>query len=44
MPAMSTNDTVAGTVRCEEKISASLSNLVSGNGTTPTFGSMVANG
>ncbi len=44
MPAMSTNDTVAGTVRAEEKISASLSSRGSGIGTTPMFGSMVANG
>ncbi|SLH90645.1 Uncharacterised protein [Mycobacteroides abscessus subsp. abscessus] len=44
MPAMSTNDTVAGTMRSEPKISASFSSLGSGSGTTPTLGSMVANG
>ena len=38
------NETVAGTVRAEPKISASLSSRGSGSGTTPTFGSMVANG
>ncbi len=44
MPAMSTNDTVAGTTRAEENMSASTGSRGSGNGTTPTFGSMVANG
>ena len=44
MPAMSTNVTGAGTVFSEPKISASLSSRGSGNGTTPSLGSMVANG
>ena len=44
MPAMSTNDTVAGSCRSEPKISASFARRGSGSGTTPTFGSMVANG
>ncbi len=44
MPAMSTNVTGAGTVFSEEKISASLSSRGSGSATTPSFGSMVANG
>ncbi len=44
MPAMSTNDTTAGTSRSEPKISASLVRRASGSGTTPTFGSIVANG
>ena len=44
MPAMSTNDTVAGRMRSELKISASRSRRASGSGTTPTFGSIVANG
>ena len=44
MPAMSTNDTVAGMIFCEPKSSASVSSLGSGTPTTPTFGSMVANG
>ena len=44
MPAMSTNDTVAGTIRAEEKSLASASSRGSGSGTTPTLGSMVANG
>ena len=44
MPAMSTKDTVAGTIFCESNSSASLSSRSSGRFTTPTFGSMVANG
>ena len=44
MPAMSTKDTTAGTIRCESKILASTSSRGSGSGTTPTLGSMVANG
>ena len=41
---MSTNDTGAGMIFCESKISASLSSRGSGSPTTPTFGSIVANG
>ncbi len=41
---MSTNDTVAGRIRSLPKISASLFSRASGRFTTPTFGSMVANG
>lgn len=41
---MSTNDTGAGSTFCDEKISASLSSRASGSPTTPTFGSIVANG
>jgi hypothetical protein len=44
MPAMSTNDTVAGMIFCEPKISASFASRESGTPTTPTFGSMVAKG
>ena len=44
IPAMSTKDTVAGMMRWEPKISASFSRRGSGSGTTPTLGSMVANG
>ena len=44
MPAMSTNDTVAGTIRSEPNTSASVSSRGSGSGTTPTLGSIVANG
>ncbi len=44
MPAMSTKDTVAGTIRSDPKTSASFSSRGSGSGTTPTFGSIVANG
>ena len=44
MPAMSTNDTTAGTVRTDENTLASASSRGSGSGTTPTLGSMVANG
>lgn len=44
MPAMSTNVTGAGTVLSDENISASLSSRGSGSATTPSFGSMVANG
>ncbi len=44
MPAMSTNDTTAGTTLADEWIFASSSSLGSGSGTTPTLGSIVANG
>ena len=44
MPAMSTNDTVAGRIRWLSKISASLASRSSGSETTPTLGSIVANG
>ena len=44
MPAMSTKSTVAGRIFCEPKISASLASRASGTPTTPTFGSIVANG
>ena len=44
IPAMSTNDTVAGTVFTEWNSVANSSSRPSGMGTTPTFGSMVANG
>ena len=41
---MSTNVTGAGTMRSEANISASVANRASGSGTTPSFGSIVANG
>jgi hypothetical protein len=41
---MSTNDTGAGITFCESCISASLPSRGSGKPTTPTFGSIVANG
>ncbi len=41
---MSTNDTTAGTTRSLEKTSARRPSRGSGSGTTPTFGSIVANG
>ena len=44
MPAMSTNETGAGKIFSEPKISASLVRRGSGRFTTPTFGSIVANG
>ena len=44
MPAMSTNSTVAGTTRAESRSAASFGSRGSGTATTPTFGSMVANG
>ena len=44
MPAMSTNDTVAGRIFCDPKMPASASRRSSGRLTTPTLGSMVANG
>jgi hypothetical protein len=44
MPAISTNDTVAGTTLSEENISASRSSRESRSGTTPTLGSIVAKG
>ena len=43
-PAMSTNVTGAGTIRAESNISASFASRGSGSGTTPSFGSIVANG
>ncbi len=44
IPAMSTNDTAAGRMRSLPKISASFASRGSGRFTTPTFGSIVANG
>ncbi len=44
MPAMSTNDTVAGTTRALSNSSASRPSLGSGSATTPMLGSIVANG
>ena len=44
MPAMSTNSTVAGTTRADSNSSASFGSRGSGTATTPTFGSIVANG
>ena len=44
MPAMSTNVTMAGTISLLSKSSASRSSRSSGTATTPTLGSMVANG
>ena len=44
MPAMSTNETLAGRIRSEPKISARVFKRGSGRFTTPTFGSIVANG
>ncbi len=44
MPAMSTNDTVAGRMRSEPKMPASVSSRGSGRFTTPMFGSIVAKG
>ena len=44
MPAMSTNSTVAGTIRSEANSSARRGSRSSGTPTTPTFGSIVANG
>ena len=44
MPAMSTNSTVAGRIRADPKISASFASRSSGTPTTPTLGSIVANG
>ncbi len=41
---MSTKLTAAGRIFCEPKISASLVSRASGTPTTPTFGSIVANG
>ena len=41
---MSTKLTVAGSSRAEAKMPASTPNRGSGTPTTPTFGSMVANG
>ena len=44
MPAMSTNATVAGRMRSEPKMPASVSSRGSGRFTTPMFGSIVAKG
>ncbi len=44
MPAMSTNSTVAGSCLAEPKTSASFARRGSGTPTTPTLGSIVANG
>ena len=44
MPAMSTNDTDAGSWRSEPKMPASTARRGSGTPTTPTLGSIVANG
>ncbi len=44
MPAMSTNSTVAGRIRADPKMPASTASRGSGTPTTPTLGSMVANG
>ena len=44
MPAMSTKLTVAGTIWAEWNSSDSFASRASGTPTTPTFGSMVANG
>jgi hypothetical protein len=43
-PAMSTNSTVAGTLRSGLTMAASASSLGSGTWTTPVLGSMVAKG
>ena len=43
-PAMSTNSTVAGTMRAGWSISARRFRRASGTGTTPTLGSIVAKG
>ena len=43
-PAMSTKRAVAGTILAESNIWASTASRGSGMPTTPTFGSMVANG
>ncbi len=44
IPAMSTNDTGAGRILALPWIFASTSRRGSGSGTTPTLGSIVANG
>ena len=44
MPAMSTNSTVAGSTLALSKTSASCGSRSSGTPTTPTLGSIVANG
>ena len=44
IPAMSTNDTVAGSWRSDSKMPARTPSRGSGTPTTPTFGSIVANG
>jgi hypothetical protein len=44
MPAMSTNSTVAGINRADSISSPSGARRSSGTPTTPTFGSIVANG
>ena len=44
IPAMSTNETVAGRIRALAWISASFASRSSGSATTPMFGSIVAKG
>ena len=44
MPAMSTNDTVAGRIRSRAEDLGERPSRASGSGTTPTLGSIVANG
>ena len=44
MPAMSTNVTGAGTIFSESNSFANSASRESGSGTTPSFGSIVANG
>ena len=44
MPAMSTKVTMAGTISFDSKIPARTARRASGTATTPTLGSMVANG
>ena len=44
IPAMSTNETVAGRIRALPNTLASCSSRGSGSATTPTLGSIVANG
>lgn len=44
IPAISTKETVAGKIFAELNISASFFRRGSGSGTTPTLGSIVANG
>ena len=43
-PAMSTNSTIAGTIRSGLTIAASCASRGSGSSTMPTFGSIVQNG
>ncbi|CAB4812480.1 unannotated protein [freshwater metagenome] len=44
IPAISTKETTAGRIFSEPKISANLAKRASGTPTTPTLGSIVANG